>query len=80
MKKFMFVFGSFIILIAAVLLTLVLISTQEPSPAPQGSTQSVVPSIPEIEPVENPLEGEIPDTSPTQNTNPFSNTYINPFK
>jgi len=28
----------------------------------------------------NPLEDDIPDVSPTQNTNPFSDGYKNPFE
>ncbi len=42
--------------------------------------ESLVPSAPVIEPVTNPLEGEILDVNPATNTNPFSDTYKNPFE
>lgn len=40
---------------------------EEPNEVPTKETQ-------------NPIEDEIPDVNPTANTNPFSDTYKNPFE
>ncbi|MBI4438014.1 hypothetical protein HY631_03645 [Candidatus Uhrbacteria bacterium] len=56
--------------IALALIVLFVFLRSAPEETPQAETEEVV----------NPLEGDIPDTSPTQNTNPFSDTYKNPFE
>lgn len=46
---------------------------QQPALEPQEEEQAT-------QELQNPIEDEIPDVNPTANTNPFGDTYKNPFE
>lgn len=60
-------------LMLLVLLAVAVFLFRQPTPQPQEEEQATPESL-------NPIEDEIPDVNPTANTNPFSDTYKNPFK
>ncbi len=80
MSHFSRVAIAFVALVFASFIVWFLLSVARNQSTEAPPSEFVVPSIPEIVPVINPVEVEIPEASPTQNTNPFSNTYTNPFK
>lgn len=72
MKK-MIVFVSVFVLVM-ILAIVVVLFRQTPEPQEEESTTQ------ETEVISNPLEDEIQDVNPTANTNPFGDSYINPFE
>lgn len=70
MKKTIVLVGVLIILAIFVVAVFVF---RQPAPQPQEEEQATQES-------QNPIEDEIPDVNPTANTNPFSDTYKNPFE
>lgn len=73
MKKTITIIGALILL--GLLAALLFFSFQQPKTELEEE-----PGEEPTEEAQNPIEDEIPDVNPTANTNPFSDTYKNPFE